>query len=286
MMSKKRFIHETYLGEIKVKFMKIPKILISCMYQNKNILKESNLFHDVVVVNQCDCIKEHIIKYPEKNVIWINSPERGLSRSRNLAIAHSESEICIIADDDEFFIDNVQETILNVYKKHPEADLIVFQIENHGKKLKNHFHKLSFAELFHVCSVQITFRKDVIKNKNISFDINMGAGTGNGGGEDSKFLFDCYKKEINMYYAPVVIASLKESKSTWFNGFSKEIFYNQGATTRHIFGVPFSILYAFYWTYAHRKLYKQSMSFWNVLQSILKGIYGNKIGKLNNKRKV
>ena len=252
------------------------QVLISCMYQDINILKKSNLSHDVVVINQCDCSDEKLAKF-NNNIIWLDSPERGLSRSRNRAIALSSADICIISDDDEVFIDEVQKKIGAIYREHQDADLIIFDIMNHSNKLRKHIHYLSIIELFHVSSVRITFKRERILHKGIIFDINMGSGTGHGGGEEVDFLLRCYKKGLRILYYPLDIANLKKSKSKWFLGYNEKFFYQRGTSTRHMLGLPLSVLYAFYYAFSHKQLYEKDISIWKALNQMLNGIIDNKI---------
>lgn len=64
----------------------------------------------------------------------IYSNERGLSRSRNLAIMNADCDISVISDDDEIFIDGFEKTIVEAYNKLPDADIIIFKIHNLNKK--------------------------------------------------------------------------------------------------------------------------------------------------------
>lgn len=254
------------------------QVLISCMNQNVGIVKQSNLSQNVLVINQCNVSNECRYEYPN-HIVFIDSPSRGLSRSRNLAIKNSDAEICIICDDDEVFIDNIQEKIAEVYEQYRDADIIVFKIKNRIGKLKNKPHFLSIFELFHVCSVQITFRREKICSKKIFFDVNMGSGTGNGGGEEVDFLLRCYKAGLKICYVPLEIAELKESNSQWFSGYDERFFYQRGTSTRHMLGLPLSILYAFYYAYTHKKIYKNKISPWKALKYMLRGIRDNRIDK-------
>ena len=135
-------------------------------------------------------------------------------------------------------------------------------------------------ELFHVSSVRITFKRKSILHKGILFDINMGSGTGNGGGEEIDFLLRCYKAGLKIYYMPLEIATMKESGSQWFWGFNDDFFYQRGTSTRHMLGLPLSVLYAFYYVFTHKKMYIKDISMKRALEMTLKGIIDNKIGKL------
>ena len=144
--------------------MKSALVMISCMHENINIIKKSNLYHDVLVINQCD-VDNAIIRKFSNNIVWIDTPTRGLSRSRNIALKYAQNDICLIADDDEYFKDGIQEKVFNIFEAHPEADVIVFPGINFGYKSDKGYHELSFVELFHINSKSIAIRLDSIKRR-------------------------------------------------------------------------------------------------------------------------
>ena len=157
------------------------QILLSCMNEKDfSVLANSNINSNTIIVNQCN---ENGIEQIKDKVIMFNVAENGLSRSRNLAISKSNKDICLLADDDEFFYDNLEEIILNTYKNCPKADIIIFEFENKRKNLSKNIRKLYFFEMLKISSVQISFKRNSIQEKNIKFDTLLGAGTGNGAGE-------------------------------------------------------------------------------------------------------
>ena len=81
------------------------------MYEkDKEIIKRSNIQSNCVIINQCNEDKKEELKIENnKTCLWINSKERGLSRSRNMAIQNSDTDVCLIADNDEIFDDDVEE---------------------------------------------------------------------------------------------------------------------------------------------------------------------------------
>lgn len=254
-------------------------ILLSCMYEkDTEIIKRSNIQSNCVIINQCDENKEEQLKIVNnKTCLWINSKERGLSRSRNMAIQNSNADVCLIADNDEIFDDDVEEKILKAYKELPQADIIVFNLHNKPTKLKNKIYKLKRLECLRVCSLQITFRRNGIIDNNLKFDIKLGAGTGNGAGEENKFLLDAYDKHLKIYHYPVNIATMTENESTWFNGYDEEYFYKHGMTTRYILGFWLSCLYAVYFLIFKYKEYKNDIKFYNAFKQKFKGIFENKL---------
>lgn len=255
------------------------EVLVSCMNKSEfSIIEDSNLNNIcTLIVNQCD--KNENIRLDEKHRV-INTTTRGLSVSRNIALSNTMGDICLICDDDEYFIDDLEDKIIDAYRSIPDADIIIFNMLNWGKKFGDVSRLLSKLELMRVSSVQITFRKKAIKGK-ISFDPLLGAGTPNGSGEENKFLLDCYRKHLKIYYVPVEIGSVEEleGKSTWFFGYNKDYFYKRGSMTRYIYGFPFAIAYALYFAVSKKNIYSKDSSMVTALAYTLKGILDNSIIK-------
>ena len=249
------------------------QVLMSAMNQTDfSNVEKSNLKCPVLIVNQCD--EEGVTDY--QKITMVSTKERGLSKSRNMAIANAKSELCLLSDDDEIFVDDLENIVVKAYEEIPDADVIIF-----GTEYKSHIcnkpNKLKRLQLLKVSSVQISFKLNSIKNK-FNFDNKLGAGTGNGAGEETKFLWDCYGKGLKIYYYPVKILKLREKQSTWFTGYDEAYFYNRGKVTRYIMGRFYATLYAYYYAFSHRKLYNKQISIFKALKYMIKGI---KEGKLN-----
>ena len=97
------------------------EVLVSCMHQTDiSIIKRSNIQSDVLVINQHDVNDYQEYEFTNKRgevckARIISTTERGLSKSRNMAIAKSVGDICMICDDDEFFYSNSSELINEAY---------------------------------------------------------------------------------------------------------------------------------------------------------------------------
>jgi glycosyltransferase involved in cell wall biosynthesis len=258
-------------------------ILLSCMYEkDKGIIQRSNIKSDCVIINQCN--EESIEKINlinNRKCLWINSKERGLSKSRNLAIKHCASDICLIADNDEIFADGIENKIIGAYAELPDADVIIFNLNNKQTKLKNKIYKLKRLEMLRVCSLQISFKRKSVVERKIKFDEKLGAGTGNGAGEENKFLLDAYDKCLKIYHYPVNIATMVENESTWFTGYDEEYFYKRGMSTRYILGFTRASLYGLYFIITKYNLYKNEIRIIDALKNLKKGILENKL--VNNK---
>ena len=256
------------------------EILMSCMHQTDDkLVKESNITGDVVVINQCD--RESYEEYPtaEGTARIFSTTARGLTKSRNMAIAHSTADVCLLCDDDEVFEENYRETILSAYEKLPQADVIIFRMVNRPASLGEETMRLRFPKTMKVASWQISFRRESLLKSGVRFDELLGAGSGNGAEEELKFLTDCEKAGLQIYYVPGAIASVAQEESTWFKGFDRVFFENRGATTRYILGVPLASLYAFYYVLTKRKMYSGDITPAGALGATFRGIWKNKIGK-------
>lgn len=108
----------------------------------------------------------------------------------------------------------------------------------------------------------------------------MGAGSGNGCGEENKFLWDSLKNGLRIYYVPKIIASLSQGDSSWFIAYDKTFFYQRGAATRYMMGFPLSVLYGIYYLVAKYMLYRRNISLLHAFVALFKGILKNPIGKI------
>lgn len=256
------------------------EILMSCMHQKDDTLvRKSGITADVTVINQCQ--QESYEEYPtQRGTARIFSTcQRGLTKSRNMAIDKSRADICLICDDDEQFVPDYEQKILNAYAQLPQADVIIVKMVNRIPSFPDKVMRLRFPLTMKVSSWQISFRTQRLREVGVRFDELMGAGSGNGAEEELKFLLDCQKAGLRIYYVPVEIATVAQEESTWFGGFTQTFFENRGATTRYVLGVPLAILYGLYYVVRKKNMYIETITPWQAWKSTLKGIKENKIGK-------
>lgn len=224
--------------------MKI-QLLISTMNRNDfSVLDGMNLQSSAVVINQCGKVDRKPVEYNGQEIIWIDSAERGVSRSRNLALSNSDADICVLCDDDECLSDGYVQMIERAYMNLPEADFIVFNIDRISwNETETTFTKPKRIGNFRTYgSVHITFRREAVVNKHIRFDVRFGTGSGMYScAEDALFCVDCHKAGLRMYTYPGILCKVSCGSSSWFHGYDEEYFYNTGAylsaafpTLRHI----------------------------------------------------
>jgi len=211
-------------------------VLLSAMkLEDENYIDQLNITGDAVIINQCDkdrsvVIKRKAINGQEQTVKYVCTKERGLSRSRNMAIKNASSEICILCDNDVVYDSDYKEKIIKAFDEHKDADAIVFYIKRKEKPVPN-FSKekrMGYLSVLKIFSPEIAFRKEAVSD--ITFNVSFGAGSGKYiMGEENIFLYDLLKKKKKIYYMPVKIAELKEVESTWFTGYDESFFISRGA---------------------------------------------------------
>ncbi len=263
------------MEEFTVGIMKL-EVLISCMHQaDASLVQRSGISCDALVINQC-----HREDYLECDRIrMFSTRERGLTRSRNMAIQNARGDVCLLCDDDEEFVPDFDKKILETYEKLPQADVIIFKMVGRIPSFPDKVMALKFPKTMKVSSWQISFRREKLLQSGVRFDELLGAGTGNGAEEELKFLLDCQRAGLKIWYAPVEIAAVKQETSTWYDGFNEKFFENRGATTRYILGVPMALLYGVYYVVKKRSMYKDTLTMGKAWKALCRGIRENKIGK-------
>ena len=211
------------------------QVLLSAMFlENEAYADTLHITSDAVIINQCDKTREETVKRKsisgrEQNITYIETTERGLSKSRNLAIAKAEAEVCILCDNDVEYVEDYEKLICDAFDSRPDADIIVFYIKRKEKPEPN-FPKekrMGYFSVLKIFSPEIAFRRDSVLD--VRFDELFGAGAHYHMGEENIFLYDCLKKKKKIYYVPIQIASLREEPSTWFQGYDERFFVSRGA---------------------------------------------------------
>lgn len=245
------------------------EVLLSCMNaESFSIAEETNIKGSAIIINQTSYNDISI----KGNIKMLSTVERGLSKSRNYAIENASNDICLICDDDEWLYNDYMQIISEAYNKY-DADIIIFDLENYHKKIRRKPHFLNFFEILKISSVQMTFKRESIQG-HCWFDINLGAGSGNGAGEDTKFLLDARKKKKKIFYVPVDIGVLKDkdkNSSSWFHGYTKNYFFNMGKVMRYQFGISLGLIFCLRFLLLKNKIYKKETGILDAFKSTFKG---------------
>lgn len=217
--------------------MKI-QVLVAAMNQTDHSLpKKMNIKCDAIIGNQCE--RNSIEKYiwNGHNIEYLNFAERGVGLNRNNALMRATGDICLFADDDMVYCDDYVETVNKAFKRHPDADLIAFNIieEHPSRFVIKKEGRIWYHNYLRYGTARVAVRLKSIKEKGISFNLCFGGGTEHCHGEDNIFLTDCLKKGLKIYSVPKNIAKLTEERcSTWNKGYNEKYLRDQGCLYKAI----------------------------------------------------
>jgi glycosyltransferase involved in cell wall biosynthesis len=254
------------------------EVLVSTMFQEDiSLVDHMNIKSDCVVINQTDFSNFPNLNFIQENVKYISVEERGLSKSRNLAIENASGDICLIADDDVIYRNNYIEIVKKAYEECPDADLIIFDCESDCSERKSSLISkkrctVGYLNSLKARSVGVTFKRKSILDKQIKFNPLFGAGSPFfTSGEENLFLYECLKQKLKIYYYPLIILNVSfENPSTWFNGFDKKYFRTIGAFAYALWS-PFYGLYILQFSIRKYSIYKKEMSFFEALHNMYLG---------------
>jgi len=257
-------------------FMNRLQVLLSAMHlENENYIDSLNIVTDAVVINQCDREekrdgKREAINGALQKVTYIETLQRGLSKSRNMAIRNATADICILCDNDVEYQYGYEGMILRAFESQPDADIIVFFIKRKERlsPIFDEVKKMNYLSVLKIFSPEIAFRRKSVLDT--PFDEEFGAGAKYKMGEENLFLYDCLKKKKKIVYMPIQIAALREEESTWFSGYDKEFFLCRGA---NYVAMSRWFSHVLIWQFALRKksLYGKNAGMFKVIKWMYEG---------------
>lgn len=211
------------------------EVLMSVMHQDSfDIAHKTKVSSDLLIINQCD--QDDYRELEVDGHLWrmIYTTERGLSKSRNMALKHARGDICLLCDDDEELADGYADMILRAYGELADATAIVFNLNRINVSMKKTYYKIKRVRIAPwyrgYGSPMLTFLREQVLAMGISFDERFGAGSEWGGGEDGLFENAIRHGGRKLYEYPATIATIDYSNgSQWFFGYDEKYFYNQGA---------------------------------------------------------
>lgn len=232
---------------------------------------------DILVINQCD--KNYIKKANElkstKRIKIISVLDKGLSKSRNLALSNATGDICLIADDDIVYNANIFDKIISDYQNNP-YDIITYSSEIGSqppkKRLENSFIKPhNYGSLFSIMSIQISFLRKRIKEKGLSFDTQFGIGSQFVSGEENIFIKDAMDHGLAIGKSNFVINKHPEEINT--SVLSNQVLKSKGPLIKRMFNqwAGFLILLIFF-VYKSPLIFKNTNLFNSLYVSMIEMI--------------
>lgn len=216
------------------------QLLISAVGEEPQALAEKmRLSTEAVIINQTDRFAYEEFVRKGRTIKAYSFAERGVGLSRNNALLRAEGEICLFSDEDIVYEDNYEESILKEFSKHPEADMILFNVDVSEERRTYHieeYGKVAWYNSGRYPTYSFAFRLEKIRKKNITFSLLFGGGAKYSNGEDSLFLRDCLQAGLKVITAPVTIGRETVRESTWFQGYNRKFFFDRGVLYYYLYG--------------------------------------------------
>ena len=226
------------------------EILCVTMHQSDfSKIQEMNIHSDVVFANQCDKTAYEEYAFDGHTAKMISTQTRGVGVNRNLALMYASSDICLFADDDVTYLDDMEQLIISEFNAHPDADVMIFHLDSDDpvRKQKKYpktkkcgkFTRMPWGAL------RVAFRLAPVKKANIWYTTLFGGGCVFPSGEDSMWLHDAKKAGLTFYVSDKTIGRVSFQTSTWFTGTDEKFFFAKGAyyQATHPYTLPFWISY-------------------------------------------
>ena len=256
------------------------ELIVSTMNQkDDSLIKKMNINSDAIIINQTNKNDFKSYNYKNNDIKMFSFNEKGVGLSRNNGLMRSSADIIQFADDDMVFTDTYKDDVLNEYKMHPEADVILFSNKCLNKDRMPYkvdkFGRVGRMEAVKFGGARITIRRERILYNNIFFSLLFGGGAKYCAGEDVTFIQDCIKAGLKVYKSPIVLSTMNQDNSTWFNGFDEKYYKDKGALLEANF--PFiSRIYVYLHVFKKRKT--SQIPYKQLLKLYLEGIkeYKNK----------
>ena len=161
---------------------------------------------NILIINQSE---DKVLTSNFDTIRVVNTNEKGLSKSRNLAIKNAIKSICLIADDDVVYVDNFEKKIVSAFNSIKNAAIITFNHQRIGLDYPQNILKSGYLHnrktIQKVCSVEIAFKLDDIKKSLTFFDKHFGLGSFFEAAEEFLFLRCMLNANHKLYYNPAVI---------------------------------------------------------------------------------
>ena len=210
------------------------QVLVASMHTDaEDLVRRMGIGSDALIGNQCDENGVSSFEYNGHTVAVYSFAERGVGLNRNNTLMRATAEFCLIADDDMRYFPDYAETVEKAFDSHPEADVIVFNVEESRRKkpiVIQKPYRVGWRNFMRFATFRFAFRTESIRRRGIAFNLSFGGGAAYAHGEDSLFLADCLAKGLTVLALPITVAELTyERESTWFHGFDDKYFSDQGA---------------------------------------------------------
>lgn len=216
------------------------QVLVSAVGQRpEELISRMKLRSDAIIVNQG---QEHAFQKLTRDgyeIRFYDFMEKGVGLSRNTALLRADGDILLFSDEDITYDDGYADRVLAEFKKHPEADMLLFNVRVGASRATYHIERYGRIRWYNsgrYPTYSFAVRREKLHRNNITFSLLFGGGAKYSNGEDSLFLRDCLKAGLRIYSVPVEIGEEAERESTWFTGYHDKFFFDRGVLYHYLYG--------------------------------------------------
>lgn len=256
------------------------QVLVATMQQmDFSKINEMKICSDVIFANQSNEHRYDEFEFSDYHAKMVTTNTRGVGLNRNIALDYADADILLIADDDLQYADHYEKLILEAFRKVPQADALIFNIEtvgqDMGRRQNPKIKRIHLVNALNYGAVRIAVKRKKLLAANIKFSECFGGGTMYSAGEDTLFIVDMLKKGLKLYTYPLTIATVDQSESTWFNGYTHKYFYDKGALFCALTDVKTAYFLCMQDLIRHANRYNSSeLSYRTMLKEMIRGTHG------------
>ena len=230
------------------------QLLVAAVEQNADLLAERmHICSDAVIVNQCGRYGYEEFEREGHRIQVFSMAERGVGLSRNTALLHADTDLCVFSDEDVVLHKDYQERIRRIYEELPDADMILVNVKVAPARRtywNEDIHRINYRNYGRYPAYSITARHESLLRANVHYSLLFGGGARYSNGEDSLFLRDCLKAGLRIYSHTVCIGEEKERESTWFTGSHEKFFRDRGVLYHYLYGrLALPLSFRFLWVH-------------------------------------
>ena len=209
------------------------EILCVTMHQKDfSKIQQMNIQSDVFFANQADATAYEEFEFEGHKARMLTTYTRGVGINRNMTLQYAQGDICLFADDDVTYCDDVEQKVLTEFAAHPDADIIIFHLDTDSSRKQISYPATKKCGRFTRMpwgAVRIAFRRTSWQKANVWFTTLFGGGASFPSGEDSLWLIEMKRKDLTFYVSKETIGKINMEESSWFTGYDEKFFFGKGA---------------------------------------------------------
>lgn len=167
------------------------------------------IIHQVTILEKQEAYDRIVNALQHPSFRYIRSYSKGLSKSRNIGLNHSQGDYIWIMDDDVVLLEESADHISNILIKNDSVDLFILNYTSDDRRERCYVNdavikKMNSISVASVASINMLIKKSSVSN--IKFDENFGLGTQYPSGEEYIFCCDLLQQDKIIMQTNLVVS--------------------------------------------------------------------------------